>query len=255
MRKSPQVAICKSPLAILDNRHSQPKALLDPSFLAHQRCGAGCSSSRRQAGISSSDDGRFNTEGLVSLPCATHQQAPPGKADTDTDKANLGLRLQVLRWHTLNTGVSYCDGQGPTSTDKKWAALVVSLGGSRSSVAPSSTHPENRNRDRPTRPVRFHGGVVHPTARTARPPPMSAACCRRGDPPRPTDSMRRRHPMLTGAEQVFKAGCEPPPRERRRRPAHPPRPSSRSATRRPGTVGARDVPVPLQARRRALRRG
>ncbi len=64
---------------ILDDRHSQPKARLNPSFSAHQRCGAGCSSSQRQAGISSSDDGRFNTEGLVSLPCAVHQQAPPGK--------------------------------------------------------------------------------------------------------------------------------------------------------------------------------
>ncbi len=84
----------------------------------------------------SSDNGRFNTEGLVTLPCATHQQAPPGKAYTDTDQANLGLRLQVLRYYTLNTGVPYCDGRGPTSTDKKWAALVVSLGGSRSSVAP-----------------------------------------------------------------------------------------------------------------------
>ncbi len=39
---------------------------------------------------------------------------------------------------------------------------------------PSSTHPDNRNRDRPTRPVRFHGGAVHLTARTARRPPMSA---------------------------------------------------------------------------------
>ncbi len=61
--------------------------------------------------------------GLSRCRALSTSRRPQARAYTDTDQANLGLRLQVLRYYTLNTGVPYCDGQGPTSTDKKWAAL------------------------------------------------------------------------------------------------------------------------------------
>lgn len=82
------------------------------------------------------DTGRFNSEGLVELTCMTHQGATPGEAYTEQENGDIGLRLQVLRYYTLNGDVGYCDGEGPTNTDREWANLVVELGGSRDTVAP-----------------------------------------------------------------------------------------------------------------------
>lgn len=78
---------------------------------------------------------RFNDEAQQDITCMTHQTAPPGLRYTDTDLRRTDETLLVLKYYTAHANKSYCDGAGPTDTDKSWAALYVDLGADRTNVA------------------------------------------------------------------------------------------------------------------------
>lgn len=85
-----------------------------------------------------SDGGRFVTgdEAAYPVTCLEHQAEKPNKEYTGGENANTVIVLKMLRYYSANKAVrTFCDGKGPTSTDRTWAQLYVDLGAARSSVA------------------------------------------------------------------------------------------------------------------------
>ena len=84
------------------------------------------------------DDGgpRFDAEGGRDVPCMVHQQEPPGSRYTDPERIDTAELLTVLRYYTAHGAKGYCDGAGPTDTDRAWAELYLRQGADRENVAP-----------------------------------------------------------------------------------------------------------------------
>ncbi|MGQ0841319.1 hypothetical protein [Actinokineospora sp.] len=79
---------------------------------------------------------RFDDEAQSdTLTCLKHQPAGPGPRYTDTAQRRTDETLAVLRYYTAHGRKSYCDGQGPSDTDRSWARLYVDLGADRANVA------------------------------------------------------------------------------------------------------------------------
>lgn len=78
---------------------------------------------------------KFDDEGQRETACMAHQPAAPGARYTDTTLRRTGETLLVLRYYTTNGTKPYCDGAGPTDTDRAWAKLYVDLGADRTNVA------------------------------------------------------------------------------------------------------------------------
>ncbi len=87
----------------------------------------------------SGDDagGRFATgTGEYPLSCLDHQPDAPGAAYTGTGASDTGAIFQMLKYYTGNKAVTaYCDGKGPTDTDREWAELYVDLGAEPGNVS------------------------------------------------------------------------------------------------------------------------
>ncbi len=87
---------------------------------------------------SGSDDGRFVTgdETAYPLQCLEHQPDKPGKAYTGGETAETTAVLKMLRYYTANKAVrAFCDGEGPSQNDRRWADLYVDLGAEPEYVA------------------------------------------------------------------------------------------------------------------------
>lgn len=86
---------------------------------------AGCSAS--------SDDGRFDAQSASPSPtCRVHQKAEPGRQYTGGSQADTGAVLEMMRYYTAHGTKRFCDGGGPTATDRDWTNLYARLGGKRS---------------------------------------------------------------------------------------------------------------------------
>lgn len=70
------------------------------------------------------------------ISCMQHQPAPPGGRYTELEGRRTGDVLAVLRYYTANGRKPYCDGAGPTETDRAWAEFYVRQGAEPSNVAP-----------------------------------------------------------------------------------------------------------------------
>lgn len=77
----------------------------------------------------------FDDESARELTCMKHQQEPPGTRYTDAALQRLDETLALLRYYTANGAKPYCDGKGPTETDRRWAGIYVRLGADRKHVA------------------------------------------------------------------------------------------------------------------------
>lgn len=77
---------------------------------------------------------RFDDEG-IEVSCMKHQPRPPGTRYTDDEQRRTGETLALLRYYTANGAKPYCDGEGPTEVDRRWAELYVRLGADRDNVA------------------------------------------------------------------------------------------------------------------------
>lgn len=89
-------------------------------------------------GSGGDDDGRFATgnESAYPLGCLEHQMAKPGQAYTGGENAETTTVLKMLRYYTANKAVrAFCDGKGPSDTDRRWAELYVELGSEPAHVA------------------------------------------------------------------------------------------------------------------------
>lgn len=82
------------------------------------------------------DDGRFNAgEETGPLPCLHHQEQSPGRAYTAGPDADTAAIFTMLRYYTTNKATTrFCDGEGPTDTDRQWARLYVDLGAEENNV-------------------------------------------------------------------------------------------------------------------------
>lgn len=82
---------------------------------------------------------RFDDEtvngAVQELSCMKHQPLPPGARYTDTTTRRTGETFALLRYYTANGTKPYCDGKGPTDTDRKWADIYVDLGAAKENVA------------------------------------------------------------------------------------------------------------------------
>lgn len=77
----------------------------------------------------------FDNESARELTCMKHQREPPGTRYTDTALRRTDETLALLRYYTANGAKPYCDGTGPTETDRRWAGIYVHLGADRKHVA------------------------------------------------------------------------------------------------------------------------
>lgn len=85
-----------------------------------------------------SDGGRFVTgnEDTYPVTCLEHQPKMPSEEYTGGENASTNIVLKMLRYYTSNKTVrTFCDGKGPTKTDRAWAQLYVDLGAERANVA------------------------------------------------------------------------------------------------------------------------
>lgn len=78
---------------------------------------------------------RFDDESARELTCMKHQQEPPGTRYTDAALRRTDEILALLRYYTAHGAKPYCDGKGPTETDRRWAGIYVRLGADRKHVA------------------------------------------------------------------------------------------------------------------------
>lgn len=77
----------------------------------------------------------FDSEGSVDVACMKHQPQPPGTRYTDDTTKRTDEVLPLLRYYTANGRKAFCDGAGPTGSDRAWARLYVELGADRANVA------------------------------------------------------------------------------------------------------------------------
>ncbi|MEV0847260.1 hypothetical protein AB0J21_15570 [Streptomyces sp. NPDC049954] len=88
---------------------------------------AGCSAS--------SGDGRFDAQSASPSPtCRVHQKAEPGRRYTGGSQADTGAVLEMMRYYTAHGTKRFCDGRGPTDTDRDWTDLYARLGGKKARV-------------------------------------------------------------------------------------------------------------------------
>lgn len=82
------------------------------------------------------DDGGplFNAEGGRDVPCMVHQPDPPGSRYTDPERRDTAEILTVLRYYTAHGTKPYCDGSGPTETDREWIEFYLQEGADPASV-------------------------------------------------------------------------------------------------------------------------
>ncbi|MBE1467391.1 hypothetical protein [Kibdelosporangium phytohabitans] len=78
----------------------------------------------------------FDAQGQQPLTCMAHQPQPPGPRYTEPTQRRTDETLPLLRYYTAHAAKPYCDGNGPTDTDRAWARLYVELGADKTKVAP-----------------------------------------------------------------------------------------------------------------------
>ncbi|MFE9249616.1 hypothetical protein [Streptomyces sp. NPDC007088] len=82
-----------------------------------------------------SDDGRFDAQSASPSPtCRVHQKTEPGRRYTGGPRADTGAVLEMMRYYTAHGTKRFCDGRGPTATDREWTDLYARLGGERAHV-------------------------------------------------------------------------------------------------------------------------
>lgn len=83
-----------------------------------------------------SDAGRFVAQpGPFPVGCLEHQKDSPGRAYTAGEEGDTVAIFDMLRFYTANkTTTRYCDDEGPTNTDRRWAELYVDLGAEPANV-------------------------------------------------------------------------------------------------------------------------
>lgn len=86
----------------------------------------------------------FNDQGQVAIGCMVHQQFKPTSqyrpgAGGDTEKL-----FGVLHYYTANGDKPYCDGHGPTSTDKAWLRLYLAGGADAGHISRYASQTSNR---------------------------------------------------------------------------------------------------------------
>jgi hypothetical protein len=67
-------------------------------------------------------------------PCQLHQTDAPTSGYRGGQATEPTLELPFLAYLTANGDKPYCDGKGPTGTDKEWATLYVRLTGNQAKV-------------------------------------------------------------------------------------------------------------------------
>lgn len=81
-------------------------------------------------------DGSLDAQPASPSPaCLVHQTEEPGDQYTRDSGADTGSVLEMMRYYTANGTKPYCDGKGPTGTDRSWTDLYSRLGGARDHIA------------------------------------------------------------------------------------------------------------------------
>jgi hypothetical protein len=77
----------------------------------------------------------FNDEGNRAVSCMTHQTAAPVAVDQPGAKTeDPASVLAYLRYYTTNGNKAYCDSKPASTTDRRWLALYLAGGASRSNI-------------------------------------------------------------------------------------------------------------------------
>jgi hypothetical protein len=77
----------------------------------------------------------FNDQGNRTLTCMAHQAAAPVALDHPGSSEDPESVLTYLHYYTVNGDMAYCDGRAATTIDRRWLALYLAGGASRSHIA------------------------------------------------------------------------------------------------------------------------
>lgn len=91
---------------------------------------AGCGGSAPRSSATT-----FNDQHNQSVRCMVHQTQPPTAAYQDGHQENVEAVFQMLHYYTANGNKPYCDGRGPTATDRAWLRTYLANGATRANVA------------------------------------------------------------------------------------------------------------------------
>ena len=95
---------------------------------------AGCSSAKAPAGPATFHVQDGFVVQAASQTCLLHQTDAPTKEFMGGPSASPSLQLPFMAYLTANGTKAFCDGKPATDTDKKWAALYVTLTGQADKV-------------------------------------------------------------------------------------------------------------------------
>ncbi|MBT2487192.1 hypothetical protein J7E96_01275 [Streptomyces sp. ISL-96] len=82
------------------------------------------------SGCAPSPNGSLDTQTATPSPsCRVHQTTDPGPRYTAGSRADTGSVLEMMRYYTAHGSKPFCDGEDPTSADRRWMDLYAQLGG------------------------------------------------------------------------------------------------------------------------------